>query len=219
MPTRWNVLLADDHPVVRIGVRHILESVPEFTVVGEASDGESAVSLVGELHPDILLLDLAMPNLPGLEVLRQLSDSLAVMGTVILTAAIESRQVLAALQLGARGIVLKEEVAEQLVAALRAVVAGRYWIGGQAITNLMAAIKDLAIDSPAPADTSGLTRREFDIVGAVVEGLTNKHIAQTLSISEDTVKRHLTHIFHKTGVSSRLELAMVAVHHQLLPRA
>jgi two-component system, NarL family, nitrate/nitrite response regulator NarL len=219
MPATRTVLLADDHPVVRMGVRHILESAPEFSVVGEAGDGRETLALVDELHPDVLLLDLAMPNLPGLEALRQLADRNATTATVILTGSIETRQILEALQLGARGIVLKDEVAGQLVGALRAVVAGQYWLDGQATPSLMVAVQSLAGDGGASSRAFGLTPREFDIMGAVVEGRTNRDIARTFSISEDTVKRHLTHIFDKTGVSSRLELAMFAVHHKLLPSA
>ncbi len=217
MPAPRTVLLADDHPVVRMGVRHILESVPEFSVVGEAGDGLATVELVTRLRPDVLLLDLAMPNLPGLEALRQLADGFSETSTVILTGSIETRQILEALQLGARGIVLKDEVAEQLLNALRVVVAGQYWLGGQAIASLMVAIQSLPSGVSAATRAFGLTRREFDIVGAVVEGRSNRDIARTFAITEDTVKRHLTHIFDKTGVSSRLELAMFAVHHQLLP--
>lgn len=217
MPAPRTVLLADDHPVVRMGVRHILESAPEFLVVGEAGDGQATVELAARLRPDILLLDLAMPNLPGLEALRQLADGFTKTSTVILTGSIETRQILAALQLGARGIVLKDEVAEQLLNALRVVVAGQYWLGGHAIASLMVAIQTLGAGTQGATRAFGLTRREFDIVGAVVEGRTNRDIARAFSITEDTVKRHLTHIFDKTGVSSRLELAMFAVHHQLLP--
>lgn len=219
MPATRTVLLADDHPVLRMGVRHLLESVPEFSVVGEAGDGREAVALVEQLQPDVLLLDLAMPNLPGLDALRQLADRSANTATVILTGSIDTRQVLEALQLGARGIVLKDEVAGHLVSALRAVVAGQYWMGGQAIASLMVAIQSLAAGQRTATRAFDLTRREFEILGAVVEGRTNRDIARTFSISEDTVKRHLTHIFDKTGVSSRLELAMFAVHHHLLTSA
>ena len=219
MPATRTVLLADDHPVVRMGVRHILEAAPEFSVVGEAGDGRETVALVDELHPDVLLLDLAMPNLPGLEALRQLADRCTTTATVILTGSIETRQILETLQLGARGIVLKDEVAGQLVGALRAVVAGQYWLDGHGVASLMSAVQSLAGDGRTPLPAFGLTRREFDIVGAVVEGRANRDIARAFSISEDTVKRHLTHIFDKTGVSSRLELAMFAVHHKLLQSA
>ncbi len=219
MAATRTVVVADDHPIVRLGVRHILQTTEDFSVVGEAGDGQDAVALVDRLHPDILLLDLAMPNLPGLEALRQLADGTTHTATVILTAAIQTRQILEALQLGARGIVLKEEVAAQLVDALRAVVGGQYWLGGHAIAGLMVALQSLAGRADAPSRAFGLTPREYEMVGAVVEGRTNRDIARTFSITEDTVKRHLTHIFDKTGVSSRLELAMFAVHHRLLPPA
>lgn len=215
--SRHTLVLADDHPVVRIGVRNILAAAPEFVIAGEAGDGETAVDMVRRMKPDLLVLDLSMPKLPGLEALRALADEQTTLRTLILTGSIEKQQILEALQLGARGIVLKDAVADHLVEALRTVLAGRYWLGGQPIDSLVLAIKGLA-NASAPERSFNLTAREFDVVGAIVEGCTNKDIAQKFAISEDTVKRHLTNIFNKTGVSTRLELAMFAVHHRLLPK-
>ena len=209
----FRVLVADDHPVVRIGVRNILAAVPEFQIVGECSDGEAAPRMARTHTPDLLLLDLAMPKMSGIEVLRALRLTNATFKTLVLAATVDRRQTLEILQLGARGILLKDVVAERLATAARAVMSGRYWLGDQTVTDIVQAMADPGgLQLPDPNGTS-LTARQLQIVKAVVEGRSNKDIAEKLTISEETVKRHLTIIFDKTGMSSRLELAMYAVKH------
>lgn len=213
------IVIADDHPIVRDGLRRLLETEKDFSVVGQAADGREAVRLVRQLQPDVLLLDLAMPRLPGIEVLRELATSSSEVRTILLTAAVEKEQIVEALQVGARGVVSKETATELLFKSIRTVVAGQYWVGRQEVSDLVAALRGLA---PSPGEerqkSFGLTRRELEIVAAIVEGCTNRDIAQKFSLSEDTVKHHLTHIFDKLGVSNRLELAMFAVSHRLPSR-
>lgn len=209
----YKVVVADDHPVVRIGVRNILAAVPEFQIAGECSDGDAALLMVRSVQPDLLILDLAMPKMSGIEVLRALRTTNPTLKTLVLAATVDRRQTLEILQLGARGILLKDVVAERLGTACRAVISGRYWLGDATVTDIVQAMADPAgLQLPDPNGTT-LTPRQLQIVKAVVEGRSNKDIAEKLTISEETVKRHLTIIFDKTGMSSRLELAMFAVKH------
>jgi DNA-binding NarL/FixJ family response regulator len=211
------IVIADDHPVVRIGVKNMLQSDSGLDVIGEASDGDEAITGTLELLPDILLLDLQMPRLPGLEAMRAIMSGSPSVKILLLTSTITTQQIIEALQIGARGIVLKDALADHLTTAIRAVSSGDYWIGGKRVVNLVGALHELMQQAAVPErKTYGLTPRELEVVGCIVEGCSNRDIAKQFSISEETVKRHLSNIFDKTGVSTRLELALFAIAHQLV---
>jgi DNA-binding NarL/FixJ family response regulator len=212
------IVVADDHPVVRFGVKNMLEDEPGFEVVGEAEDGDDAITQTLELEPDILLLDVQMPRLPGLEAMRAIMSKSPRVKIILLTSTISSQQVIEALQIGARGIVLKDAVASDLAISLRAVLSGDYWIGGERVANLVAALNELMSKASNVPErrTYGLTPRELEVTTCIVEGCSNKDVAKQFAISEETVKRHLSNIFDKTGVSTRLELALFAIAHKLV---
>lgn len=210
------ILIADDHPIFRDGLRRLLESEGEFKVIGEACDGIEAVELARQLSPEILLLDLAMPRRQGLEALRELAFSMRTVRVILLTAAAEKEQIIEALQLGARGVVLKDSATQILLKSIRAVMNGEYWVGRESVANLVQYLRTLVAPSSYPhRNKYRLTPRELEIISTVVAGFANKEIAQYFKISEDTVKHHLSNIFDKVGVSSRLELALFAVNQSL----
>jgi two-component system nitrate/nitrite response regulator NarL len=212
------VVIADDHAIFRDGLRRLLEAAG-LQVRGEARDGMEAVALTRQLTPDILLLDLSMPKHSGLETLRELSSNSE--GTsvrvILLTAAAEKAEIVEALQLGARGIVMKASATEVLLTAINSVMAGDCWVGLKRVPNLVQYLQTelKASQDEARAKTYGLTARELQIVAGVVAGMANKEIAAHFDISEDTVKHHLSNIFTKLGVWTRLELALFAVNHNL----
>lgn len=211
------LIIADDHPIFRDGLRRLLELEPAFRVIGEAADGGEAIKLVRQLGPDVLLLDLAMPRVPGLETLAELAKSKTPVRTILLTAQIERAQIVEALQLGARGIVLKESATELLMESIRVVMSGQYWVGRESVSDLVATLRQLMPRGGEEPSSRryNLTPREMEVISAIVAGYTNKDIAQKFAISEQTVKHHLTNIFDKLGVSNRLELALFAVNHHL----
>jgi len=211
------IVVADDHPVVCIGVRNMLTATDGFEVVGDATDGDEAITQTLELQPDILLLDVQMPRLPGLEAMRAIMNGMPTVKILLLTSTITTQQVIEALHIGARGIVLKDALANHLQTAVRTVFGGDYWIGGKRVINLVSALHDLMQQAQIPQrKTYGLTPRELEVVGAIVEGCSNRDIAKQFNLSEETVKRHLSNIFDKTGVSTRLELALFAIAHHVV---
>ena len=209
-PRRIGILIADDHAVFRYGLRKLLESEPEFAVVGEAVDGSQVAKLTSVLKPAVLMLDLAMPRLTGIEVLRELASAQGEVRTIVLTAAIEKKQIVEALQLGARGILLKDAAIHLVTRCIEKVLAGDYWVGREAVTSMVDYLQGLKRSTEATPEPRllGFTPREQEIIAAILTGSANKEIAAKLSISEDTVKHHLSSIFDKAGVSNRLELAI-----------
>jgi two-component system, NarL family, nitrate/nitrite response regulator NarL len=209
-PTPIRVVLVDDHGIFRAGLEMLFEKQPDLELVGQAEDGESALPMIRQLKPDVLLLDLALPKRSGMDVLADLHHLESPVKTIILTAAIDRKKTVEAVQLGARGLVLKEATSELLFKAIRSVMAGEYWVDRGRVSELAEALYT-SVREPVTAPSQNsfrMTPRERQIVAAVLSGYSNRDIAQKLSISGQTVKNHLTQIYDKVGVSSRLELAL-----------
>ena len=211
------ILLADDHTIFRDGLKTLLGTEPEFKIVGEACDGEEAIELTKKLRPDILLLDVVMPKISGIEVLRELADGELNVRTILLSGELSGDQISKAFELGARGVVMKDSASAMLFKSLRSVMAGQYWIGRQSVASLVQVLRQYrSTAKESPAKNYGLTPRELEMVKAVVSGYPNKEIAAQFSISEQTVKHHITNIFDKLGVYNRLELTLFVFHHGII---
>jgi DNA-binding NarL/FixJ family response regulator len=218
-PTRKKrVILADDDPLVRAAVSVIFNHHKGFEIVGEAGNGDEAIALAARTSPDVLVLDLNMPLRPGLAALNELRAAVPNMRIILLTVAIERRQIVEALQAGARGIVLKEAARTTLIKAVDSVLKGHFWVDKRPLNDVSALVKELRSESKATAGQAQLTPREKQVVEYVVEGCTNKDIARTLCTSEQVIKNYLGKIFDKLGVFNRLELALYALDHNLARR-
>jgi DNA-binding NarL/FixJ family response regulator len=217
MPGTIKTLIADSHPPVRAEVRKLLQGNHGIQVVGEVEDGDQAITETLDLQPDILLLDLTMPRLPGLEAMRAIMGGYPKTRILLLNRAVRAQHIIEALQIGARGIVLHERLGDDLRPAIACVSDGGYWLGPERVDGLVAALHRLVQEQASPEQKNyGLTRREVEVIGRIVDGCSNRDIAGQFGLSEETVKRHLSNIFDKLGVSTRLELALFALANHLV---
>jgi len=210
------VVVADEHPIFRVGLRTLMSTEPGIELVGEAQDGNQAVELVQALRPDVLLLDLHLPGINGLEVLRRLGALAIPTRPVLLTASIERGQMRTALVRGAWGVLLKQSTSDLLTKCIRQVSRGEYWLGRDSVGDLVEALRNPARVDEHPG---GLTPREREIVSLIVTGASNKDIAWQLGLNEQTVKNHLRKVFDKLHVANRVELALTAVDQRLVAPA
>ncbi len=206
------VLVADDHPLFREGVASLLGPVEDVEVVGEASDGEQALTLVAELEPDVVLMDLAMPGLGGVEATRTISRRHPELGVIVLTMLDDDAWVFAAVRAGARGYVLKDAERGSLLRAIRAVARGEALLGDAIARRVLAVLGPPPDDhEPAPdPDIARLTPREHEILTFIAAGRRNAEIAAQLVISERTVGNHINRIFRKLHVTDRTQAALRA---------
>jgi DNA-binding NarL/FixJ family response regulator len=205
------IVIADDHAVLRESLAALLATQPDFQVDGTAADGIEALQLVQKLHPDVLVLDLFMPNSDGFEVLRTLDKAGSQLATVVLTGSENDNDYTNVVRMGGRGLVLKSDGPDKLFNAVRTVAAGELAFADELAQRVLSS---MAQDSRSPQSATTLARlseRERQIAFCVARGMKNKEISEQLNISENTVKRHLQSIFNKTGSRDRLELAVLAL--------
>jgi DNA-binding NarL/FixJ family response regulator len=211
------IVLADDHPIVRDGLRKLLTLEDDIEIVGEASDGNEVVQVIQQTKPDIVLLDLRMPNMDGLAALQALQHIDQKCKIIVLTASEDKNEFVQAMKLGCAGIVLKQTAPELIVKSIRKVFGGEIWLDSHttaAVMRQFAAPGDMMNGGVGTKgrERSPLSQREREIVGLVAQGYKNREMAEKMFISEQTVKNHLHNIFDKLGVSDRLELALYAIH-------
>ena len=205
--TKIRILLADDHHIVRAGIRQLLESAKDIQVIAEAGDGEEAQSLIQQHKPDVAVLDIQMPKASGIEVTRWVRSHLPGVGVLILTAYDDEPYVMAVLQAGANGYVLKTAKTEELIQAVRDVYEGKSALDPSITQKLMSNLFKRSEKTPIES----LTDRELDVLRLAAKGFTNKAIGAQLNISDRTVQGHLAHIFAKLQATSRTEAVMRGV--------
>jgi two-component system nitrate/nitrite response regulator NarL len=211
------IFIADDHPIFRDAIKTLLTQESVCRVVGEACDGDETLELISEHKPDILLLDMSMPKVSGMEVLKSMAGSKKGIKTIVLGEQLNQEEISRIFQLQACGLVMKESPSRMLINSIKAVMAGKYWIGQKAVSNPAKRLKNYKNSKKNRAHNNyGLTPREMDVCREVVAGYRNKEIAGRLSISEQTVKHHITHIFDKLGVYNRLELTLFVFHNGIV---
>jgi DNA-binding NarL/FixJ family response regulator len=198
------VLLADDHAVVRKGLRTFLAYDPELEVVGEATDGAEALRMAQELTPDVVLMDLLMPGMDGIAATAAIRRALPDTEVLALTSVLEDASVVGAVRAGAIGYLLKDTQADALCQAIKAAAAGQVQLTPKAAARLMQAIS-------APESPEQLTERETEVLRLVAQGQSNKEIARTLNNTEQTIKTHVSHILSKLGVQSRTQATLYAI--------
>ncbi|MDX3313815.1 MULTISPECIES: response regulator transcription factor [unclassified Streptomyces] len=195
---RVSLLIVDDHPVVRDGLRGMFESAPGFTVLGEAANGVEAVAKAGELDPDVILMDLRMPGGGGVDAIRELARGGARAKVLVLTTYDTDSDTLPAIEAGATGYLLKDAPRDELFTAVRAAAQGRTVLSPAVATRLVSAVR-----APRSPGEEPLSAREREVLALVARGTSNREIARDLFISEATVKTHLTHLYAKLGVNDR----------------
>ena len=203
MPIR--ILIADDHSVVRQGLRMFLGLDAELEIIGEASDGVEAVKMAHALNPDVVLMDMLMPVMGGIEATQTIRRELPDTEVIALTSVLDDGSVVGAVKAGAIGYLLKDTQADELCRAIKAAAAGQVQLSPQAAARLLREVR-----TPAPASMSELTEREGDVLRLIAQGKANKEIAMDLVIGEKTVKTHVSNILMKLGVQSRTQAALYA---------
>jgi two-component system, NarL family, response regulator LiaR len=198
------LLLVDDHAVVRQGLRMFLSLDPDFEIVGEAADGNAALKLARELQPDVVLMDLLMPGMDGIEATGILRREMPDIEVIALTSVLEDSSVVGAIRAGAIGYLLKDTEANELIRSIKAAAEGQVQLSPQAAARLMREVR-------APESPEALTERETEVLRLLAQGQSNKEIARQLSIGEKTVKTHVSSILGKLNVSSRTQAALYAV--------
>lgn len=213
------VAIVDDHPIVRAGMRAILASSDDIVVVAEGGSGGEALRLVDEYHPDVLVLDINLPDKSGIDVTRQLQAQNSPTAILILTAHDDSRLIFELLENGALGYVLKDEALETLANAVRAAASGKSWLSPTIASHVVQRVvrqQTNTTQDALPASTSeNLTQRELEILCLLAEGLDNTAIAEQLTVTKRTVQNHISNIYGKLGVTSRTEAMLYALRHGL----
>jgi len=209
------VLIADDHPIVRQGLEIVINSQPDLKLVGQAADGNEALTLIRELKPDVVVMDLKMPVKNGLTAIQEIKYSDPEIPVLVLTSFPDNEMVISAIQMGANGVMLKDSPPEQLLNSIRDVAHGRSALHPSIVQKLMVKVQHSAAVTPVD---QLLTNREIDVLKCLAQGSSNREIALTLSISSRTVTTHIRNILDKLGLNNRTQAALFAVQHGIVPK-